>query len=149
VAMADASQICAFLVSKGAMTEADASSFHRAPAWLATADVDALTEFVKVGNSLWIATLGPGDLVYLPAGFITTHKVNQGSNLIGLRIGVVAKSDGTVMEALKVSHGQAGKTCSIVDQVLGFIGEFWPKNTGAIEPLIVGDPAVQSAIEDE
>ncbi len=98
------------------------STDHRGPQWLASANASTLGDFLSRGYKLWTATLGPKDMLYVPCGFVTTHKVQAGgTNMIGLRVGVVSKCDESVLKDLAASHSKAGKISLIVNQSIDFV----------------------------
>ena len=66
--------------------------------------------------------MGPGDLIYTPLGYVTTHRVIGNTNLLGLRIGVLSKCDVDILKVMKDSHAKSGKTSDIIEQALEFLG---------------------------
>jgi hypothetical protein len=126
--LVSAHDVCAYLEGKesiGGSAAAAASSpmtnLHRAPGWLQGADAAALRDFSQKGYKLWCATVGPGDCIYIPCGFVGTHKVVGNTNLLGLRVGVATSCDVEMLRALKVSHEKAGKTAITIDQALDYL----------------------------
>ena len=56
------------------------SEFTAAESWANTASEDSLREFVSKGGQIFTATTGPLDVLYMPAGWICLHKVQQASD---------------------------------------------------------------------
>ena len=65
---------------------------------------------------LWLLTVGPDEILYVPAGFLQAHKVVNSGNVIGLRIGCLNKSDMTALTLLMASHKLAGQTSRMCDE---------------------------------
>ncbi len=98
-------------------------SIHRAPFWLQSADSSALKDFVETGHKIWCATVGPHDLIFVPCGYVGTHKVIGNTNLVGLRVGAVTKSDVGNLRDAKTSQEKAGKVATIIKQALEYLGD--------------------------
>lgn len=59
--------------------------------WVAGASKDDLESLAKSApNTVALATVGPGDLLYVQAGAIICHKVMPGEDVIGMRLGLAS-----------------------------------------------------------
>ena len=75
-----------------------------------------LEELNKDGGA-FCATVGPNDLLYLPAGCMVSHRV-MGQDISGLRIGILAKGMLADLEALQPLVAKSG----FVNEALKYIG---------------------------
>ena len=59
--------------------------------WVASATEEALVDFEQRGKGrIFVATLGPGDLVYVPPCYCVAHTVARAEPFLGIRVGCLA-----------------------------------------------------------
>jgi len=121
-------------------------TLHAAATWMSLANADKVQEFVGAGFKVFIATVGPGDVLYTPAGFLTAHKVMNSSNVLGLRVGCLGLSgmDLPAIQGLLDSHKSAGKVSAILEQAVAVL-EGYDKQMQAMPPAALAASAGGSA----
>ena len=65
-------------------------------------------------------------MLYVPCGYVTTHRVVGTSNLLGIRIGALWKGDAEPFRDLKAAHAKSGQTSPVIEQALAFIEALTP-----------------------
>ena len=83
-------------------------------------------DFLKVsGNKVYVDTCGPNDVLYVPCGYLTAHKVFGGvgagrnsADVIGLRVATYSASDLKTAEGLLADRTKHGKTNNIMAEMI-------------------------------
>ncbi|CAK9041292.1 unnamed protein product [Durusdinium trenchii] len=75
--------------------------------WLAKAQEGDLMTLAK-RDQAFMGTVGPNDVLYLPPGALVSHRVHQGSDLLGLRTGVLEVSMRNSLERILL-HAPSNK----------------------------------------
>ena len=97
-------------------------SAFEVPAWLATATTETLLDFHETGYRPWVTTVGPNDIIFTPAGYVTTHSVSVADPCVGYRVGVLSINDVAVFQDFFKLNGSAGKSNNVMEQALIFLG---------------------------
>lgn len=99
-------------------------------------------------RGLGLATVGPGDMLYTRPGAIVHHRALHGSDVIGMRLGVLSKELAKIhtmlMHATAVSESQSG---SLHAEVLHVMGIKPAANNPATGMLPAAAPAAQDQKE--
>ena len=90
VAMVNSLDVISFLKSE----QPDrAPSFTETVPWFNAATESDIKAFFAAGHRVWWATFGVAEMVYVPAGWIISHRVMNAKDCIGLRVGCVSIGD--------------------------------------------------------
>ena len=99
------------------------SEFTAAENWANNASQAALQEFVAKGGKVYTATTGPMDVLYVPAGWLCFHKVQQAADHVGLRIGTATKNCIPVLSEIRLDQRSCRKDTSVKDALLAFMNK--------------------------
>ena len=90
--------------------------------WAINAGEGQLKSFLdSFPSAIKSVTVGAKDMLYVPAGFMTYHRVLNGADVVGLRIGTVARADGAMYERLLNDLKQPGLDNLVVEEAAGLL----------------------------
>ena len=68
--------------------------------WCTNATAQEIKAFSDAGHKLYCVTVGTGDLLYTPAGYMIAHKIMNNVDCVGFRVGCWSPQQGKVFESL-------------------------------------------------
>lgn len=114
MAVTPAASLCEFMKEKN-ITQSSAPSF------LKGMRAESTEEYTKKHPLYW-ATLGPGDLLFTPYGYVIYENVHDGADVLGLRAGIAVSRDKRgVQEAKKEAEAPATPEQSVCKQLVGLL----------------------------
>ena len=76
--------------------------------------------FRKAGHNIFAFTAGPSDVVYIPSGYVVTHKAHS-TDVVGFRIGVYCAQDMPICKMLLADRVRHGKKNPVMDQIIAVL----------------------------
>ena len=65
--------------------------------------------------------MGPGDVIYMPSGYLSVHRVMPGHDFGGFRISAFSLRDLELLDIFRAEYNQSGKKVEVNDEVMAFI----------------------------
>ena len=127
MAAASAKDIAAFLLSPdspgtdGIAGRTASAKLHAAPSWLTHATPEQLVKFQSDGFNIFSATIGPTDTLYMPSGYVVTHRAFPGDDVVGFKCGTLHPSDLLVLPLAIRALASAGKQCAAKNEAIDFM----------------------------
>jgi hypothetical protein len=113
--------------------------------WFTSATEDVLIPFTGAGHSIYWVTVGPAGLLYTLAAFVVAHKVLNGCDCIGLRVGCVSGRQLGVMEAVVQEHTSLARPSSEMEALVAHLRTQADKLTAAAQNNVA--PAAVNAAQ--
>eukprot|EP00971_Amphidinium_carterae_P337026 6473656-Amphidinium_carterae.4 len=108
------------------LSESSVTQKRTVEEWLETASTKEVESYIHAGNSLWKASLGPGDVLYTPGAYMVGQRAGNSEDHVGMRL-VVSPQPVHLEAALKCGQGI---TCAETDMLEALIDIAKPLFTG-------------------
>ena len=115
--VAAASVAAFFKAKKASVTESELPGLEVIK-WVNTATAEDWSEFAEAGHKMYLNTVGPYDLLYTPMGYLCAHRVQSGTDNVGVRVATFCKQELGLAKKLLADREKHGKHNTVMKQLI-------------------------------